>query len=157
MPPKLRAGDPMPAFALPDHDGRLVESGEILGRGPIVIFFYPRDDTRGCTAQACGFRDAYEDFAEAGAEVFGISRDGGSRHRDFRGRHDLPFRLLTDEGGEVAERFGVPKTLGLLPGRSTFIFDARGALRHAFHSQFQPTRHVDEARRVVEKLARAAS
>jgi thioredoxin-dependent peroxiredoxin len=152
----LDEGEKLPAFSLPDQDGKPVESASLLGQGPLVIFFYPKDESKGCTAEACAFRDQYETFTDAGATVIGISRDDADRHRRFIARHSLPFRLLTDAGGAVANLFGVPKTLGVVPGRSTYVFDAQGVLRHQFHSQIQATRHVQEARRIVEELAAAA-
>lgn len=149
----MSAGDPMPAFSLRDQDGNPVRSDDLVGDGPVVIFFYPKDETAGCTAEACAFRDHYETFRDAGARVYGVSRDDDASHRQFRERHGLPFPLLTDQGGEVAKQFGVPRTLGLLPGRSTYIFDERGVLRHHFNSQFQAVKHVQEAKKVVEELA----
>ncbi len=155
MAEPLEKGAPLPAFSLPDQDSKLVDSASLLGEGPLVLFFYPRDESAGCTAEACAFRDQYEALTDAGATVVGISRDDGERHRRFIARHNLPFRLLTDRGGSVAKRFGVSSMLGMIPGRSTFIFDERGVLRHQFHSQLQATRHVQQARRIVEELAAA--
>jgi peroxiredoxin Q/BCP len=110
-----------------------------------VIYFYPRDDTPGCTKEACSFRDHYEEFREAGAEVIGVSSDSASSHQGFARRHRLPFLLLADRGGEVRKRYGVPATLGLLPGRVSYVIDREGIVRHVFESQLQATRHVDEA------------
>jgi thioredoxin-dependent peroxiredoxin len=157
MRKQLGEGDTLPAFSLPDQDGQPLDSSTLLGKGPIVIFFYPKDETSGCTAEACAFRDQYETFTDAGATVIGISRDDAERHRRFIARYSLPFRLLTDGDGALARRFGVPKALGLISGRSTYVFDARGVLRHQFHGLIQATRHVQEARRVVEELAAAAT
>ena len=111
----------------------------------VVLYFYPKDDTPGCTAEACSFRDAYEDFQEACAEVVGVSSDSQSSHEKFAKRHKLPFTLLSDAKGEVRKKYGVPATLALLPGRVTFVIDRDGVVRHVFNSQLQATRHVREA------------
>jgi peroxiredoxin Q/BCP len=120
----------------------------------VVVFFYPKDETPGCTAEACSFRDSYDVFQEAGATVVGISGDSPSSHRKFADKHGFPFLLLSDEGGRVRAQFGVPKTLGLFAGRSTYVIDAEGVIRHAFHSQLQATKHVDEALEAVRGLSR---
>jgi len=140
----LHAGDACPDFSLPDAAGMPVEARALRGR-PFVLFFYPKDDTPGCTAEACAFRDEYRAFVDAGAEVFGVSSDDGASHARFAGRHGLPFRLLSDAGGAVRRAFGVPATLGVLPGRATFVIDANGTIVHAFNAQFLPKAHVVEA------------
>jgi len=145
----IRAGDVAPDFTLPSQDGSQVTLKALLGKGPVVLYFYPKDDTPGCTAEACSFRDAYEDFKEAGAEVVGISSDSAGAHKDFVEKHRLPFVLVSDEGGKVRKRYGVPSTLGLFPGRVTYVIDAAGVVRHVFNSQMNPTRHVREALEVL--------
>lgn len=110
-----------------------------------MLFFYPKDNTAGCTAEVCSFRDAYEDFVEAGAEVAGVSSDDGASHEGFAAKHKLPFRLLTDTDEIARKAFGIPKTLGLFPGRATFVIDPGGTVLHAFNSQFAPLKHVSEA------------
>jgi peroxiredoxin Q/BCP len=117
-----------------------------------VLYFYPKDDTPGCTAEACAFRDQYEVFRDAGAEVIGISSDSAKSHQAFAARHSLPFVLLSDPAGKVRGQFGVGKTLGLFPGRVTFVMDRDGIVRHAFDSQLMATRHVSEALDVVKQL-----
>jgi len=145
----IRAGDVAPDFTLPSQDGSQVTLKALLGKGPVVLYFYPKDDTPGCTAEACSFRDAYEDFKEAGAEVVGISSDSAGAHKDFVEKHRLPFVLVSDEGAKVRKRYGVPSTLGLFPGRVTYVIDAAGVVRHVFNSQMNPTRHVREALEVL--------
>jgi peroxiredoxin Q/BCP len=140
----IRPGEPAPDFSLPDADGKLVRLSQLRGK-PVVVYFYPKDDTPGCTLEACAFRDQFEDFTEAGAAVVGISSDSSESHRRFAKRHRLPFTLLADRGGAVRKRYGVPATLGLLPGRVTFVIDAEGVVRHTFNSQLNATRHVSEA------------
>jgi len=139
---RLKEGGTLPHFELQDQSGRTVRSSDLTGKGPFVIYFYPHDETPGCTAQACSFRDAFESFTDAGAAVIGISSDPPDSHMRFAQRHRLPFTLLSDPDGEVRKAFGVPRTLGLLPGRVTYIFDREGVLRHVFDSQMRTSDHV---------------
>lgn len=148
----IQIGQPAPDFSLQDGSGETVTLGSFKGRSPVVLFFYPRDDTPGCTAEACAFRDQFEDFAAAGAEVLGISSDSPESHESFAAKHRLPFRLLSDRGATVRKAYGVPSTLGLLPGRMTFVIDRDGIVRHVFNSQFNPTRHVAEALAILRGL-----
>jgi peroxiredoxin Q/BCP len=147
----VEAGQRAPDFTLPDASGRPVRLADFAGK-PVVLYFYPKDDTPGCTKEACSFRDQYEDFQEAGAVVVGVSSDSSESHRKFAAKHRLPFTLLSDRDGEVRRRYGVPATLGLLPGRVTFVIDGAGVVRHVFNSQLDATRHVTEA---LETLRRA--
>lgn len=152
MAQSIRAGDQAPDFTLPAQSGDLVRLHDRLGERVVVLYFYPRDDTRGCTAEACAFRDSYEVFADAGAEVIGISSDSVDRHADFAGRHELPFTLLSDQGGQVRKRYGVPAVLGLLPGRVTYVIDRQGTVRHSFSSMTHIGQHVSDALKVVRRL-----
>jgi peroxiredoxin Q/BCP len=152
----IRVGDVAPGFTLPKQDGAPVELKALLRKGPVVLYFYPKDDTPGCTAEACSFRDAYEDFKEAGAEVVGISSDSAGKHQAFADKHHLPFILVSDEAGAVRKLFGVPSTLGLFPGRVTYVIDPGGVVRHVFNSQLNPTKHVGEALEVLKKLSTPA-
>jgi thioredoxin-dependent peroxiredoxin len=149
--PGLRVGERAPDFALPDRNGRTVRLADLHGR-KVVLYFYPKDDTPGCTKEACSFRDQYEAFQEAGAEVIGVSSDPPDRHEKFADKYRLPFTLLTDRGGTVRKAYGVPATLGLLPGRTTFVIDGEGVVRHVFNSQFQATQHVAEALAALRRL-----
>ncbi|MGH7268973.1 MAG: peroxiredoxin [Polyangiaceae bacterium] len=146
-------GDKAPDFSLPTSGGKAVSLSEALGRGAVVLFFYPKDDTPGCTVEACTFRDQYDAFAQAGAEVIGISSDSGSSHEHFAGKHKLPMTLLSDEGGRVRALYGVKATLGLLPGRATFVIDKGGIVRHHFASQLRVKSHVAQALEVVKRLS----
>jgi peroxiredoxin Q/BCP len=150
----LSVGDRAPEFSLPDDTGRHVSLSELRARGPVVVYFYPQDDTPGCTVEACTFRDSYQDFSEAGAQVVGISADAAGSHRAFRDKHGLPFLLLTDGDRSVAAAYGVKKTLGLLPGRATFVIDKEGVVRSAFSSQLRVRHHVEQALDVVRGLTR---
>jgi len=147
----IRVGDTAPDFTLPKQDGSLVRLADLLGKGAVVLYFYPKDETPGCTAEACSFRDAYEDFKEAGAEVVGVSSDSAGTHQAFADHHRLPFTLVSDEGGKIRKRYGVPSTLGLVPGRVTYVIDAGGVVRHVFNSQLNPTKHVREALAALKK------
>lgn len=149
---QLAAGDRAPDFRLPDQDGQLVTLSEVLLRRCVVLYFYPKDDTPGCTAEACSFRDQYQVFTDAGAEVIGVSSDSTAEHKVFADKHRLPFRLVADAGGRVRAAYGVRKTLGLLDGRTTFVIDQGGVIRHVFSSQIRPKKHVSEALQIVHAL-----
>jgi peroxiredoxin Q/BCP len=130
----------------------VVHLRDLLGAGEVVLYFYPKDNTPGCTAEAKAFRDSYEAFKEMGAEVIGVSSDSVDSHVDFASRCDLPFTLLSDPGGKVRGLYGVPSTLGLLPGRVTYVIDTNGVVRHIFNSQFNATKHVEEAIRILRSI-----
>ncbi len=148
-------GTPAPDFELPSQTGERVRLSSLLADKVVVLFFYPKDDTPGCTAEACAFRDAYDVFAEAGAEVIGISADAVDRHKSFAGKHNLNFRILSDRDREARNAYGVKDTIALLmPGRETFVIDKKGIVRHRFSSQFRAQAHVKEALEVVRQLAR---
>ncbi|HSK99669.1 MAG TPA: peroxiredoxin [Rubrobacteraceae bacterium] len=138
-------GTRAPSFTLPSQSGEEVSLESLLERGPVVLFFYPADDTPGCTKEACAFRDDWGRFEEFGAEVVGISSDSVESHRRFAEKHSLPFVLLSDEGGRVRRLYRVPTTFGILPGRATYVIDEHGVVRHMFSSQLGVSRHVGEA------------
>jgi peroxiredoxin Q/BCP len=146
----VAVGDRAPDFSLPDASGRTVSLSAFQGQKAVVLYFYPKDDTPGCTKEACSFRDSYEDFTAAGAEVIGVSSDSGDSHQRFAKKYQLPFTLLSDEGALVRKKYGVPATLGLLPGRVTFVIDREGVVRHVFNSQLAATRHVTEALALIQ-------
>jgi thioredoxin-dependent peroxiredoxin len=139
-------GDVAPDFTLTSHSGEEVSLRDFVGKKrAVVLFFYPKDDHPGCTKEACSFRDGYEQFGNLGVEVIGVSSDSVRSHQRFVEKHDLPFVLLSDEGGEVRRLYGVPNTFGLFPGRVTYVIDQEGVVRHVFSSQLQAARHVEEA------------
>ena len=148
----MKNGDPAPAATLTKADGSSVALQELLGKGTVVLYFYPKDETPGCTAEACSFRDQYEDFKAAGAEVIGVSSDDGASHEAFKQHHRLPFTLLSDPSGAGAKAFGVKKTFGLIAGRVTFVIDRAGVIRHRFDSQVRVQKHVEEALEIVKSL-----
>jgi peroxiredoxin Q/BCP len=148
----LQVGDLAPEFTLPKANGELVSLSDFRARSEVVLFFYPKDNSPICTAEACSFRDSYAVFRDAGAEVIGISADSSQSHERFAGRHRLPFVLLSDKGGMVRGRYGVAKTFGIFPGRSTYLIDREGVIRHIFSSQFLPTKHVTDCLSVLKRL-----
>ncbi|MBL9102421.1 MAG: peroxiredoxin [Myxococcales bacterium] len=150
---QVGVGEAAPDFTLEDHRGQRVTLSDLLARGCVVLYFYPKDDTPGCTAEACSFRDQYEVLKEAGAEVVGISSDRVASHEAFAAKHRLPFILLSDPKGAVRAAYGVQRTLGLIDGRVTFVIDRQGVVRMAFSSQIRPKKHVDEALRIVRSLS----
>jgi len=151
----ISVGERVPSFALPDQDGKAVKLDELLGKGPLVFFFYPKDETPGCTREACSFRDANEEMRKAGATVFGVSGDSVESHKGFATHHKLNYGLLSDVGDKVRnDVFGVPRGfLGLTPGRVTYVLDGDGVVRHVFDSSLKFENHVDEAMAVVKRLA----
>ena len=150
---KLKVGSVAPDFTLPSQSGEMVSLEDFLGHRPVVLFFYPKDDSPGCTKQVCAFRDDYEEFGKLDAEVIGISSDPVESHRGFAARHRLPFTLVSDEGGKVRKLYGVPNTLGLFPGRVTYVIDKKGVVRHIFSSQIGIDRHVEGALEALESIS----
>jgi thioredoxin-dependent peroxiredoxin len=149
---KLKVGDRAPDFTLPTQKpGESFHLYDMIGKSAIVLYFYPKDDTPGCTTEACSFRDSYEVFQEAGAEVVGVSTDSEVSHQRFASKYNLPFILLSDLGGVVRKFYGVPATFGLLPGRVTYVIDKEGIVRHIFSSQFAPEQHIVEAIRALQE------
>ena len=149
----LQPGDRIPDVTLPGPGGAPTKLLDLAEKKTLVVYFYPKDETPGCTAEACGFRDAYEDFTAAGAEVVGISDDSVDSHASFARHHRLPFVLLSDPGGAARKAFGVPKhAFGLLKGRVTFVVDRGGVVRMAFESNIRMNAHVREALTAVKKL-----
>src|SRR5215204_128255 len=149
---RVDVGTVAPRFALPSQSGEIVSLEDFLDRRPVVLFFYPKDDTPGCKREACAFRDDYQQFGELDAEVVGISSDSVESHRSFAENHELPFALLSDEGGKVRQLYGVRNTFGLLPGRVTYVIDRKGMVRHVFSSQLAVSRHVEEALEAVKAI-----
>ena len=142
---KVDVGSVAPDFTLPSQSGEMVSLGAFMGKKPVVLFFYPKDDTPGCTKEACAFRDRFEEFSKLDAEVIGISSDSVKSHRSFAAKHHLPFTLLSGEGGKVRRLYGVPSSFGLFPGRVTYVIDKEGTVRHIFSSQVGVEKHVEEA------------
>ncbi len=148
---ELQIGDTLPNFTAIDSKGNNFESETLIGKQPVVIYFYPKDDTPGCTAQACSFRDQYEDFKNLGAEVIGISSDTIESHQKFAKRYKLPFILLSDFDKKLRKLFGVPSDLfGLLPGRVTYVIDKNGIVQLVFNSMSSKI-HITKALAILKK------
>ena len=149
----LKPGERVPHFNLPDQRGEMVDITNLIGKKNLVIYFYPKDFTSGCTLEACRFRDEYETFKEHDAEVIGINSEDSSRHQSFAKSYDLNFILLSDKDRKVEKLFGVKRIfLGLLTGRVSFVVDKQGIVRHVFTSRSQATKHVEEALKVLKSL-----
>ncbi len=150
---KIEIGSKLPDFKLPDQDGNILDIKDLIGKKNLVIYFYPKDDSPGCTKEACYFQDQFEVFKEADAEVIGISGQSVESHKNFAEKYHLTFTLLSDHGNEIRKLFGVPTNFfGLLPGRVTYIVDKTGTVVHLFDSQIQATKHVDEALDIIKNL-----
>ena len=148
----LKIGDRIPEFTLLNQDGKLINMEKYIGN-PLVIYFYPKDDTPGCTREACLFRDEFHRFSDFGVLVFGISSDSVESHEKFKIKYRLPFDLLADEGNTVRKQFGVPTNLfGMVPGRVTYIVDNQGIIRHIFNNQLNATKHVEESLTIIESF-----
>ena len=150
---RLGIGDAAPDFSLPNQDNETIKLSQFKDSKHVVLYFYPKDETPGCVKEACSFRDSYEAFQQAGAEVIGVSADSVSSHKKFESRRRLPFQLLSDADKKVAKMYGVEGAMfGLLPGRETFVIDKEGVIRHRFASQFQIDAHIDDALKVLQSL-----
>jgi peroxiredoxin Q/BCP len=148
----VKIGDKAPDFTLPSQMGDNVTLSEYFGKKNGVLYFYPKDETRGCTREACEFRDRYDVFTDLGAEVIGVSAQSVESHKSFATHHGLPFILLSDEKNKVRKLYGATSTMGIIPGRVTYIIDTKGIVRHVFSSQFQPEKHIKEALKVLKEL-----
>ena len=149
----LNVGDRIPEFSLPDQHGKPFNSADLIGKKPMVIFFYPKDNTPGCTREACSFRDTYEEFVERGAEVIGISADSEASHRKFASKYNLPFVLLADSKNKVRRLFKVEKALfNLLPGRETYVVDKEGYVIMAFNNM-GASGHVKYALKALKSIS----
>ncbi len=152
----LKEGDKIPFFSLRDQNGDLMDIKELIGRKNLVIYFYPKDGSPGCTRQACNFRDQSSAFDEADAKVIGISGQSVESHKRFAEAHNLTFPLLSDEDNKVRKMFGVPSDLfGILPGRVTYVVNKEGRIIYIYSSQTQVERHVDEALKVALVLKKS--
>lgn len=148
----VKVGDSAPDFTLKSNKGKSVKLQSLYKRKPVVLYFYPKDNTPGCTKEACSFRDSYEVFNKLGAEVVGISSDSVESHKAFVTDNNLPFQLLSDEDDRVRKLYGVPSTLGILPGRVTYIIDKKGVVQKIFNSQLNVNGHIKTAIKTLEGL-----
>lgn len=149
----VKVGDTAPDFTLQSQSGSSVSLQDFRGQKSVVLYFYPKDDTPGCTAEACAFRDSYEVFKDIGAEVIGVSEDSPTSHQQFTSKYQLPFTLLSDTGNKVRQLYGVPATLWVLPGRVTYVIDKQGVVRYIFDSMLNFKGHVEEALKTLQALS----
>ncbi|EKT3965138.1 peroxiredoxin [Flavobacterium psychrophilum] len=148
----IKVGDKMPIFGAKDQDGNNFYIESVLHKKILVIYFYPKDETPGCTKQACSFRDEYEDIKNAGAEVIGISSDSPNSHKKFAQNHKLPYTLLSDNDKNIRKLFGVPSAmLGLIPGRVTYVIDLKGTVQMVY-SNLNASQHIPKSLEAIQKL-----
>jgi peroxiredoxin Q/BCP len=148
----IKVGDTAPDFTLTSQNNSSVSLRDFQGKA-VVLYFYPKDDTPGCTAQSCAFRDQYEVFKAAGAEVIGVSGDSPESHQKFAARYQLPFTLLSDKDNQVRKSYGATTAFGLIPGRITYVIDQQGVVRYIFDSMFNFKGHVEEALKTLQQLS----
>ena len=149
----IQTGDKCPSFSLPDQNGNIISIDDLIGKKILVIYFYPKDYSGGCTAEACSFRDAYEEFKDAGCEVIGISGDSVKSHKGFAEKNRLTFSLLSDTKKEVRKLFGVPRAaLGLIAGRVTYIVDLKGIVRNVHNSLVNTDSHIADALSIINSI-----
>lgn len=148
----IKVGDTAPDFALPAQNGSTVSLRDFRGKQAVVLYFYPKDDTPGCTAESCAFRDQYEVFKAAGAEVIGVSGDSSESHQRFAAKHQLPFTLLSDKGDQVRKLYGATTAFGFIPGRVTYVIDQQGIVQYVFDSMLNFKGHVEETLKTLQQL-----
>jgi peroxiredoxin Q/BCP len=151
MKTEIKPGNKAPLFTLPGSNGRQVSISDFIGKQNLIVFFYPKDESYGCTKEACGFRDSYDEFKKTGAEVIGISMDNEKSHKAFAVHHRLPFILLSDPKGKVAKLYGVQRFLGK-SARATFVIDKEGLVRMKYSSQISMHKHIEKALELVRTL-----
>ncbi len=153
----LKVGDKAPDFELEDQDGRKIKLLQWKGTSSLILYFYPKDDTPGCTAQSCSFRDHYEELQKLDVKIVGVSSDSTESHKRFVEKYKLPFTLLSDPKGEARKLYDVKKTFGLIPARVSFIINPKGMITYAYSSQINIQKHVDDALTQLRGLAEQTS
>lgn len=154
--PLLLEGAIAPDFVLQDAADTSYRLYDLLEHRPVVLYFYPRDHTRGCIQQACSFRDSYDVFTHHGVEVLGVSSNSAESHARFAEEYHLPFPLLCDPGGKVRKLFGAQALLGLMSGRVTYVIGQDRRIKHRYSNMFNAAAHADEALSVVKTLTAQA-
>jgi thioredoxin-dependent peroxiredoxin len=148
----IKVGDTAPNFNLPAQNGENISLENFRGQKSVVLYFYPKDDTPGCTVESCAFRDQYEVFKAAGAEVIGVSGDSRESHQKFISKYNLPFTLLSDQGDQVRKQYGATTAFGFIPGRVTYVIDQNGVVQYVFDSMLNFKGHVEEALKTIQQL-----
>jgi len=146
----LKVGDKLPNFTAKDTNGNVFNSSDHIGKQALVIYFYPKDETKVCTQQACSFRDSYQEFKDLGAEVIGISSDTIQSHIRFKSKFNLPFILLSDNDKKLRKLFGVENDFLIIPGRQTFVIDKNGFVIMVFNSM-SGTIHIEKALKALKQ------
>ncbi len=154
---QIREGDLAPDVEFLTHTDGPISLRRYRGKKAVVVYFYPKNYTPICTRQACAFRDMHHDFVESGAVVIGVSSDSEQSHHSFARSHNLPFILVSDVDDNLRKTFGVPKTMGVLPGRVTYVIDKQSIVRRIFNAQFSGEGHAEEALKIVHELVRESS
>lgn len=149
----LKIGDKLPNFSAKDTNGNIFNSQDYAGKQPLIIYFYPKDETKVCTQQACSFRDNYQEFKDLGAEVIGISADSVQSHIKFKTKFNLPFILLSDNDKKLRKLFGVENDFLIIPGRQTYVSDKNGKIILVFNSM-QGKIHIDKALKILQNLTK---
>ncbi|MFP3074234.1 MAG: peroxiredoxin [Caldivirga sp.] len=148
----VKVGDKAPIFESVDDSGNRFSLADYIGKHNIVLYFYPKDDTPGCTREACAFRDNWDALKDYDVVVIGVSSDDVNSHSRFKAKYRLPFILVSDPDGKIRELYGAKGFI--IPARVTFIIDKRGVIRHVYNSQLNPTNHVKEALKTLERIRR---
>jgi peroxiredoxin Q/BCP len=141
----LKVGDKAPLFEGITDSGERFSLDELIGKKEIVLYFYPKDETFGCTKEACAFRDEWSRITALGATVIGVSSDSVESHKRFKEHHSLPFTLIADESQEIRKKYGVARSILPIPPRVTFVIDREGKIAHIFSSQLEFNKHVEES------------
>lgn len=148
----IAIGQAAPSFSGTDQNGKAISLEALRERGPVILYFYPRDFTPGCTREACMFRDAFEELDGLGASIVGVSIDDDATHKEFASKHRLPFSLLSDPGHALAKKYDIVRLFGLGAQRVTFVIDRAGVVRAAIHSELSMSRHVDDTKKALAAL-----
>jgi len=148
---KLAVGDPAPLVEGKDQDGKTWKLSRFIGKKIVLLYFYPKDDTAGCTKQACGYRDMMSEFADANVEVVGVSFDTAESHRQFKAKHNLNFRLLADTDGKIADAYGTRAPGGVISRRVSFLIGLDGKIAHITDNPSADV-HLKEVKNAIAKL-----
>jgi len=150
---EIAVGSTIPSFSLKDQNGQIFNIDSVKGKKNLVIYFYPKDDSPGCTKEACSFRDQFEVFKQEDALIIGISGQSVESHLEFAKKHRLNYTLLSDEGNQVRKLFGVPTNFfGLIQGRVTYVVNKKGKIVFLFNSQINAEKHIEEALRILKEM-----
>ena len=151
----IQIGDKIPSFTLLNQNNQEVDINSFVGTKNIVIYFYPNDNTPGCTKEACSFRDAMQNLNNLDCEIIGISADSVTSHKAFATQYNLKYNLLSDTNNQVRKLFGVPRNLfGIIPGRVSYIFDKEGIVLHIVNSQMNPEKHIQETLETLQAITK---